>query len=292
VPVANVNDPAAIPSLGNNQAAVDRITPEIVKRFETDGAVWLPGLLSQSWLNLIGAGLKRNLNNPGPNGRTHYEGRPGAFYDDHCNYAAIPEYQRLLEDSPIADVAAKILGTENLWLFYDQIFVKEGGFSRRTPWHQDTPYFMAFGKQILGMWISLDPLTEEETLEVVAGSHLGPLYNGTAFDDDDDTVPVFDLQKFPRLPDIQRERDKWDIVSWASQPGDVLVMHPSILHGGAEMRAGGRRRTLSIRMFGDDVMYVERPGAGHSPQFAGVSEVLKSGDLLRHPWFPQLRPRR
>jgi ectoine hydroxylase-related dioxygenase (phytanoyl-CoA dioxygenase family) len=289
---ASAGSGSAEPRPTNNQAAVDRITPEVVEQFETDGAVWLPGLLSRSWLTLIEAGLRRNVNNPGPNARTHYKGRPGAFYDDHCNYAAIPEYQRLLEDSPMADILVKLLKTENLWLFYDQIFIKEGGYSRRTPWHQDTPYFMADGSQIAGLWISLDPLTEAETLEVVAGSHRGPLYNGSAFDDQDDTVPVFDLVRFPRLPDIQRDRESWNIISWASKPGDVLIMHPSILHGGAEMREGGRRRTLSLRMFGDDVVYVERPGAGHAPQFAGVSEVLRTGDPLRHPWFPKLRPRR
>ncbi|MBO9694693.1 MAG: phytanoyl-CoA dioxygenase family protein [Sphingopyxis sp.] len=272
-------------------AMTDRITPEVVRKFETDGAVWLPGLLTRPWLDLIEAGMRRNINSPGPNSRRHYPGEPGTFYDDHCNYAAIPEFQRLLEDSPLADVMAKILQTANLWLFFEQIFVKEGGHSRRTPWHQDTPYFMADGRQIGSMWISLDPLASEETLEVVAGSHLGPLYNGTAFDPDDDTAPVFDPRKFPRLPDIEREREKWNIVSRASEPGDVLVMHPSILHGGAEIREGHRRRTLSIRMFGDDVVYVERPGAGHSPAFPGVSEALNPGDPLRHPWFPRLLPR-
>ena len=138
------------------------------------------------------------------------------------------------------------------------------------------------------MWIAIQPLAKEETLEFVAGSHLGPIY---------DHLPVrvdamADARSptgVPKLPDIERARDKWPIVSHASQPGDVLIFHPQILHGGAGMREGGTRRSLSLRFFGDRARYVERE-AGHDPQFPGVSEVLRHGDLLRHPWFPQVFP--
>ena len=41
----------------------------------------------------------------------------------------------------------------------------------------------------------------------------------------------------PRLPNIEVERaadpGAFDIVSFASEPGDVLLVHPGSLHGGA-----------------------------------------------------------
>jgi ectoine hydroxylase-related dioxygenase (phytanoyl-CoA dioxygenase family) len=138
------------------------------------------------------------------------------------------------------------------------------------------------------MWITLEPVAGEEALEFIPGSHLGPLYNGANFDAEEESAPFYERSDMPRLPNIEAEREKWNIVSWPVEPGDVLVLHPSLLHGGAQMHEGGRRRTMSIRFFGDDVRYVERPGQP-SPPFFGVSERLKPGDLLRHPHFPLIR---
>jgi len=275
--------------------AVDRpdplslVTPEVIEAFRRDGAVWIKGLLSPAWMQLMELGVKRNRNNPGPLAFWHFEGEPGQYWDDYCNYEAIPEYQRLLRESPIVDVMAKVLQTKELRLYADQVFVKEGGESRPTRWHQDTPYWVADGEQMATMWVSLDPLSESETLEVVAGSQHDPLYGfpvtgrGVAID-----TPLG--SNAPPTPDIDAERDKWPIISHASQPGDVLIFHPTVLHGGAGMREGGRRRSMSWRFIGDDARYVER-GITPDPAFPGISESLKPGDPMRHSWFPLVYPR-
>jgi len=264
------------------------VTDEMMRRYDEDGVVLIRKALSPVWLDLIEMGVKRNLMNPGPQATRYFEGKPGEFYDDHCNYDNVPEYRRLLEDSPIADMMRRLLRTQQLWLFYDQIFVKEGGWSRPTPWHQDTPYFIAEGKQLGSAWITLDSVSGDEALEFIPGSHRGPLYNGANFDGAEANAPWYEGGDMPRLPDINADRAMWNIVSWPVERGDILFLHPSILHGGAQMREGGRRRTMSIRFFGDDVRYVERPGKP-APPFFGISEVLKPGDPLRHPYFPRIR---
>src|SRR2546430_2772511 len=105
------------------------------RQFWDDGVVLLPGVLAPTWMDLVELGIKRNLNNPGPYCQHHYADTPRAFVDDYCNFAANPEYQMLVRHSPVVDVVAAILGTDNLWLFYDQIFVKAApqGEARRTP---------------------------------------------------------------------------------------------------------------------------------------------------------------
>jgi ectoine hydroxylase-related dioxygenase (phytanoyl-CoA dioxygenase family) len=278
-----------LPRDARRAEALDLVTDEVVQTFERDGAVWIPGLLSPAWIRLIAQGVQRNLNSPGPHAFTAFEGQPGEYHQDYGNYLVTPEYQRLLADSPLVDVMAKILKTQKLWLFVDQIFVKEGGFSRPSPWHQDIPWTMADGDQLASMWIAVQPLHADETLEYVAGSFRGPIYDHTPVREGamDDTRAA---SSSTRLPDIEGERDKWPIVSHASAPGDVLIFHPQTLHGGGGMREGGSRRSLSLRFFGDGVRYVERE-AGHDPQFPGVAETLQHGDLLRHPWFPQVYPR-
>jgi ectoine hydroxylase-related dioxygenase (phytanoyl-CoA dioxygenase family) len=99
----------------------------------------------------------------------------------------------------------------------------------------------------------LDPAPRDCALEFIRGSHLGPLYSTAAFGGEDDTAPLHPKTTLPRLPDIEAERGAWDVVGWATEPGDLLVFHPAMLHGGGATRAAGRRRSLSVRLAGDDV---------------------------------------
>src|SRR3546814_16849399 len=69
------------------------------------------------------------------------------------------------------------MGTDQCWLYYDQIFFKEGE-AVRTGWHQDIHYYvMDYTDQATGAWISIDTLPASMALEVVSRSHRGPLYN-------------------------------------------------------------------------------------------------------------------
>jgi ectoine hydroxylase-related dioxygenase (phytanoyl-CoA dioxygenase family) len=121
------------------------------------------------------------------------------------------------------------------------------------------------------------------------------LYDGSRFDPADDTAPLYGT--LPRLPDIERERDRFDIVSWAVEPGDVLIFHPRMLHGGAPTHEGRQRRTLSLRFFGSDAVFAPRPGnlgatgAGAETRFGDTSLDLAPGDPFRNARFPKVRPR-
>jgi ectoine hydroxylase-related dioxygenase (phytanoyl-CoA dioxygenase family) len=197
----------------------------------------------------------------------------------------------LLRWSPIVDVVAAVLGTQDLWLFYDQIFIKDAPETeaRRTPWHQDTTYWVTGGTQLAGFWITLEDTPAEASLEFVRGSHLGPTYAGTAFDYADETSPFQPGDVYPRLPDIEADRSSFDIISFPITRGDVVMFHPGLLHGGGATATSRPRRTLSIRFFGDDVVYERRPRP--APTYPGISALLEPGEPLRGPWFPQLLPR-
>jgi len=270
--------------------AKTQITSALAQEYRENGVVILRNALSREWLNLVETGIKRNLKSPGPFAGTYYEGQPGAFFDDYCNYDSIVEYRMLVQHSPLADMMQALLETERLWLFYEQIFIKDGG-GRRTPWHQDSPYFNAEGQQFCSAWISVDPAAGEDAFEIVAGSHRGPLYSGAVWETDNGAAVWHGetaTERLPEIPKVDEERDKWNIISCDVEPGDIVVFHPSVLHGGGGVRKGGRRRTLAIRFFGDDVRYVKRPGQV-LPPFYGLAEALKPGDPLRHPYFPQLK---
>ncbi|MDQ1425598.1 MAG: hypothetical protein QOD72_3096, partial [Acidimicrobiaceae bacterium] len=251
----------------------------------------VPKLLDDDALALAEAAFQWSIDHPGPAASRPFEGIDGAFYQDLCNPAAPRDerYEALLRRSPIADLVVGIWDDPQVWFMYEQVFLKEGGENRRTPWHQDAPYLCVEGDDLAVVWITFDPVTKEDSLEFVRGSHRATLYNTSAFDATDETAPIY--EGLPRLPDIEADRSRFDIVSWAVEPGDVLVFHPAMLHGGAPTHPGGRRRTLTLRFFGRDAVYVTRPGNGVAPMVEGLHDRLAPGDPFRDAAFPQLAPR-
>lgn len=268
------------------------LTAEVMEDYRREGVMLLPQALHPEWLMLIELGLMRVMANPAQTKHRFYQGQPGEFIETVRNFDVTPEIQRLLYDSPIADILGAVIGSDNVWLYSEEFFIKEGGNCARTPWHQDLPYWPMEGNQVASMWITLDPLPPDETLEFVRGSHRETRYDG--FDPsavgEDPTRPFY-AQELPPLPDIEAQRSSWDIVSWDITPGDVIVFHPALLHGGGPTSRERRRRTLTVRCYGDDVVYAERPPSRPTvPLTPGLSLALDPGDPLRHPWYPRLRP--
>jgi ectoine hydroxylase-related dioxygenase (phytanoyl-CoA dioxygenase family) len=261
---------------------------ELRRAYREDGVVLIKQLLDPASVALAEQAFRWSLDNPGPASSRPFEGVEGSFYQDLCN-PAVPRnehYQAFLHDSPLAGVVAAIWDDPQIWFMYEQVFLKEGGESRRTPWHQDAPYLSVDGDQLAVAWITFDHVDAPDSLEFVRGSHRATLFNTSAFDPDDETLPLYD--GLPQLPDIEADRRKFDIISWAVDPGDVLLFHPAMLHGGAPTHPGGRRRTLTLRFFGRDAVYVARPGDGVAPMVDGLRERLSPGEPFRHEVFPEL----
>ena len=271
---------------------VTLITPNDMEQYKKDGVVMIKNLLHPEWLLLLEVGLERVLNESSQRLHKFFEGQEGEFIETIRNFDVIPEIRRFVYDSPIADLVGKIIGSQNLWLYSDEFFVKEGGNAERTPWHQDTPYWPIEGEQIASAWISLDPLSKIECLEYVAGSHKGTMYDGFSPSkvSEDPTAPHYGDQ-LPPLPDIEANRGAYDIRSWEISPGDVIFAHPGVLHGGGPTGPDGKRRAITIRLYGDDLRYAKRPPTRPTvPLTPGLSLSLNPGDPLRSPWYPRIRP--
>jgi len=262
--------------------------------YANNGVVHLPQGLGPAGLAAAQAAFEWSMANPGPLARS-FEGGTGLFYNDLLNPNAFEAYRNLLEGTEAADLVASLWPGSDVWFLYEQIFLKEGGESRRTPWHQDSSYLPIGGETIAVMWIPFDSVAKADSLEFVTGSHRGVLYDGSSFDPNDDTAPIYGNGAMPRLPDIEKNRAAFDIVSFACEPGDVVIFHPAILHGGAPTHVGSRRRTLSLRFFGDDAHYASRPSfdddvaALDQSVFGQMRRELADGAPFRHPYFPKIR---
>jgi hypothetical protein len=261
----------------------DRIR-DLKADFERDGVIFLPGFLDAEALADAQDAYDWSLANPGPYGTT-FPDDPGAR-QDLGNPGAFEAYRPMLERSPLPALLAKLWDSGSVWFMYEQVFLKANG-GQRTPWHQDTPYIPADGRQMAVCWISFDSVSRAEALEYCLGSHLGPTFNAVSFKPGDPTDPLWKDADLPRMPDIEAARGDWRIDGFAVEPGDVVIFHPSAMHGGGQPAPGRRRRTLSLRFFGDDVVYAKRPGPTPAPRVDGLHE-LASGAPFRNPAFPKL----
>lgn len=280
--------------------------------FARDGVVHIPQAFSARDLALIQAAYDWKLSNPGPGGQWLYPESGAKFLQAGGYSVDQPDFVRVLRDTPAAEIASALFGGGPVWFIGEQLFYKDGGSptgrARRTPWHQDSSYLPFNGSKIAVLWIALDDVPRESALEVVRGSHLGVTYNASSFDDIDDTAPLYADSEMPRLPDIEADRSKWDIVGEAAQPGDVLVFHTAALHGGGATAPGRRRRSLTLRFIGDDVISVTRPAMRTDSQLAetltrarepgaeGVDALtaayakMEPGELLHRAGLAQVRP--
>jgi ectoine hydroxylase-related dioxygenase (phytanoyl-CoA dioxygenase family) len=257
--------------------------------YARDGVVFLPKALDAAQLADAQAAYDWSLEHPGPLASRIPQTTESTFYQDLYNPGCLDAYRPMLERSPIPEMVAELWGTRDVWFMYEQVFLKEGGDTRRTPWHQDSSYLAVAGEDLAVVWITFDPCAASQSLEFVKGSHRGRLYNGSRFQLDDDTAPTHPNSSLPRLPDIEADRAQWDIVSWAVEPGDLVVFHPATLHGGASTRPGQRRRTLTLRFFGDPSHYDAREG-GAGPVVRGFHDRMTQGAPFRDPSFLKLAP--
>lgn len=262
--------------------------PALREAYRRDGVVKLPAALGAEALAATLGAYEWSLAHPGPGASRDRHAPDVTFYNDLFNPDALAGYRAMLEASPIPGYIAELWDTPDVWFFYEQVFLKEGGEVRRTPWHQDTSYLAINGDDLAVVWISFDALPAADSLEFVRGSHRGPLYNGSAFKPGDDTHPLHPNSSLPRLPDIEADRGPFDIASFAVEPGDLVVFHPSTLHGGAATHGGMRRRTLTLRFFGSGAVYDPRDG-GAGPPIKGFHQRLTKGDPFRDPSFLKLR---
>ena len=261
---------------------------ELSRAYAEDGAILLKGALDEAQLEDALGAYEWSLAHPGPGASRVKQATDATFYQDLWNPKCLSAYRGMLLASPLPRLIAEIWGTPDVWFMYEQVFLKEGGESRRTPWHQDSSYLAIGGSDLAVAWITFDAVGREDSLEFVRGSHKGTLYNGSRFALGDDTAPLHPDAPVPRLPDIEKARERYDIVAWPVAPGDVVLFHPAMLHGGAPTHEGQRRRTLTLRFFGRDSHYDRRPGPA-GPAISGFHERMRQGDPFRDPSFLQLR---
>lgn len=274
--------------------------------YRNDGAVLLKGALNAQQLAECRAAFDFDLDNPGPGAhRLYYSEQKTDItklqsHVDNANPLAKEHLDELVTRLPFGELFADLWGSKNVWYFAEEIFLKGGGKGARTVWHQDTSYLPWAGAHWANAWITFEPLQKKNCLEIVRGSHRGTRYDGTTFrDPNDPTDPLHGGDTWPRMPDIEAERkvnpDAYDILSWDTEPGDVVVLHPGSLHGGAPIDADcPERHTFVLRFFGDDATFSPLPEVSRSGLqrngilFVDEMKALQPGEPFRSSIFKKV----
>ena len=253
--------------------------------FSSDGAVCVRGAFGAEFVQLARQAIDENLADLSPRAKRASSDSDGAFIEDFCNWDRLPTMERFIRESPAAEIAAHLTASDQIRLYHDHMLVKEPGTKQRTPWHQDLPYYNVAGNQNVSMWFPVDPVSRASTLEFVAGSHLGPWYMPRTFLDGE--AKWFPDGALAELPDF--DNGDFRIIGWELEPGDAVFFHMLSVHGAGGADGPNRRRVLSVRFVGDDMVHAPRRWTT-SPPFPGLEAELPAGAALEHPLFPVLYP--
>jgi len=258
------------------------VSEEQIRQFKEKGATVLRNVFSGRWLRIVDAGISRNVNEPSKPD-AYVDGDTRGFFQDSNNWQRIEEFRDFAMNSPAKIIAAELLQASKINFLHDHVLVKKAGVGRRTLWHQDQPYSPIEGHDFCTMWLPTDAVSRETSLEFVACSHLpGRWYRPQQFNTG--ALRGGDDPRWEVLPAVEAERGSYEIMSWAMEPGDVIVFQGLTLHGSAGNDTTSDRRVLSTRWTGDDARFQRRSGPMSPPPPAHGAP--RDGDPIDCDTFP------
>ena len=273
------------------------ITPRVVQRFSDDGVVLLRDAIGAPWIEKLRVGVDKNIAEPTARGRIWNRDDDGhvCFYDSQV-WQRIAEYRKFVEQSPCAQIAARLMNVKRVNFFFDAVFVRTPGAQFRTPFHQDEPYWSVEGFDTCSIWMPLVAVEKKSALEFVRGSHRWNRhfrqanFGALTKDERDQRIDFPDDQCEP-FPDIEGNRDKYEILSWDMLPGDCAIFNGRVIHGGSGNLSHDRDlKVFSTRWLGDDVRICFRK-EGMDPDHSQIMTQLglKPGDRIGGALYPEFR---
>ena len=286
VPVPDKNSIEKFPSY---TLGADFTVPELaITQLEKDGVVCLRNVLDLKTVNALRDEADSAVANPSEHARFVSAEKSGKiFYYEFNLWRRHPIVRSVTFDSHIVDVAAKLMRSELVTLYYTNTFVKDPGTDTKvTPWHEDASYSRFVGKNVINMNISFDYMPSETTLKFKQGSHKrdDPLSIGPTF------IPGVEysdaMPNQVAMPSQSELDERFSTLYWEVNPGDALVFYQRTIHAGPGNTLPTRRHSTAFNFAGDGVTYDARQGFIDSPD---VDPDLKHGDPPAGRVFPKLK---
>ncbi|MEO9467308.1 phytanoyl-CoA dioxygenase family protein [Parasphingorhabdus sp.] len=261
-----------------NKRPLREVTQQDIDDYARDGAVCLRSVLDRDWIDLLEPIAREVIIDKKDVGLLPTI--PGR-YMARC----IEEYRKFVFESPIAEVAGQVMQSKEIRFFFDEFFAKPPQSDAKTLWHCDRMGWPVTGTMVPSIWIPLTPIVKANCLEVLAGTqHDDVPYwlfspNARQMIKPDDRVPHPEIESKRGDPDLR-------FLTWDMEPGDLLIVHPWVLHYSSGNPTDDWRVAISERVFGDDIRWAPRPDCVN---LAGVSfDEMLEGEKPKGSHFPLL----
>lgn len=152
-------------------------------------------------------------------------------------------FATLMQSARTVDYCVDLIGP-NLRFHHGKVNSKLPGTATQIKWHQDFPFQPMTNDDLITCLLFVDDVTlENGPLEVIPGSHKGPIYshwqNGTFTGAVDDSV-------------MEGKEDQ--IVKCTGKAGSVCLMHSSLLHGSAPNLSDSPRTLYITTYYAEDAI--------------------------------------
>ncbi|MEX2648584.1 MAG: phytanoyl-CoA dioxygenase family protein [Alphaproteobacteria bacterium] len=261
----NVSPPAAMPSdmpsTWDTQGG--RVLPEeAIARLERDGVVCLRNVVDAALVAELRRTADEAFAKPGPQWvDVAAPGDTKRFFYEYNLWKRFDPVRQVIFEGEVPRLAAALMRTRALVLYYSNTFVKEGGADDKvTPWHEDASYFRLVGRNVVNFNIPFDDMPLATTLQFKQGSHARgeAAYIGPTFKRGEE--PGDWLGHQAEMPD-QAELDRtYRTLHWPLKAGDATVFWQRTLHAAPGNTLPTRRHSMAIVYVGDGVTYDQSPG--------------------------------
>jgi ectoine hydroxylase-related dioxygenase (phytanoyl-CoA dioxygenase family) len=237
---------------------------QLLKRFDEDGFLVFRNVLDKELMREASDHVDWLL-------AKHPELRPEQLH--HHLAVDDPFWIRLVSDDRLLDVAETFIGP-NIALFATHYICKPPKTGQPVLWHQDGAYWPLEPMRVVTLWLSItDSKPDNGCLRVIRGSQ------------------HVDLQELRERHDVENvlgseivtEVDESDAVDIVTEPGDVEVHHPNIIHGSEANTSDRWRKGLTIRYIPTSTR-ITKPGFG-SPFLLRGEPVPGVNEYLEQPAF-------
>ena len=222
----------------------DAVSGELLDRLKEDFATWVKDSRShdEPWGETVDGRPRFDLE-PG-----HSAEHPG-LRRINAPIEVSDAYYSASTESHMVDCIAELIGP-NVKLHHTKINSKLPGGQTEVKWHQDFPFTPHSNDDIITALLMVDEVTEENgPLQVVPGSHRGPIYDLWH-------RGIFTGAVAESVADACRQ----SAVTCTGPAGSACLMHTRLLHGSASNHST-RPRTLHISVYSaeDAIPYSPNP---------------------------------
>jgi ectoine hydroxylase-related dioxygenase (phytanoyl-CoA dioxygenase family) len=259
------------------------VAPDELAAYWRDGAAIVRGILPLDWIAALREATAELMADPATPGLDFAAGDGPRFFTLTYAWRYHPTFAEWALRGPLVDLTRQVLpGARTLTHFFDQIFAREAGATKQTPFHQDQPYTPATEPDhYFRHWVPLDVVTAQSgAVRYLRGSHRGPTYRARSFDAGNAVAARYDnAEYFDVLPDFEAVYDQHEWLVGEVEPGDVILHHPGTVHGTLPATEAVPRRAITNVYADELVRWAPHPGDG-----------FQNEALMGHQPMPELAP--